>query len=524
MADQQDPPAPSEPLSSNLVEPAETVSAANPKRPSRIWWLFAAGAGIVGIAAVALAVSRYGIGVTQDSAHYIAVARNLAAGKGYVSFDGYRLVSWPPLYPTLLAGLSLAGIRVQLGCWLLNALAFGLIVMLSARLFLRIFSSRALAVVGTACILFSPSLLKCSAMAWTEIVFALLVLLQAAALVDYLDSGRPASFAAACVAAALACLQRYIGLALVPAGIILILLLSRGKPGRRLARATAYAGAALLPIGAWLFRNWVLVGRPAGYHSPAFRPAIAHLETILRSTARWFLPGVETGWISLGLAALVLAATAVALILPSRLQPKGRATQGRVFSAMALSYFIGLAAVSSLVELDLSFRLLVPAFVLALPALAANVNMAVVALGSRLRWPRLVTGIAAVAFCLVLIWPGLDSVRTIRAFATDGVEIGLGPIHHPCWQKLPVTKWLLEHRPQGRVYSNEPAAVYLFADTPARMSPRKGTGSPVPKPGDLLVWFPNVDRPELASPEELGKRLPLEEIISSYDGTVAVFR
>ena len=131
---------------------------------------------LLGIGLVLVATSRYGVGLSPDSAYYIFAARSLLSGKGYLDFDGTLYTNWPPLFPTLLAGLGLVGIEPLDGARLLNAVTFGLIVLASGKLFIRCIRSKAFAVLGILSVLLSFQLLKVSVMAWSEPVFILLVL------------------------------------------------------------------------------------------------------------------------------------------------------------------------------------------------------------------------------------------------------------------------------------------------------------------------------------------------------------
>src|SRR5438105_674402 len=61
---------------------------------------------LVALLLAAWSTSRYGDGVSPDSAHYIGAARSLAAGQG-LRFNGEPFSHWPPLYTLILAGPSL---------------------------------------------------------------------------------------------------------------------------------------------------------------------------------------------------------------------------------------------------------------------------------------------------------------------------------------------------------------------------------------------------------------------------------
>ena len=51
-------------------------------------WIPLALLGLIGVSLVLAGTSRYGVGLSPDSTVYVSVARNLLAGRGYVTFDG----------------------------------------------------------------------------------------------------------------------------------------------------------------------------------------------------------------------------------------------------------------------------------------------------------------------------------------------------------------------------------------------------------------------------------------------------
>ena len=84
----------------------------------------ASGAAALGIVLSLWATSRYGPGLSPDSAEYVATARHLAAGKGNRQSDGEICTHWPPLYGGLLAGFALVGVDPLESARWVNAAAF----------------------------------------------------------------------------------------------------------------------------------------------------------------------------------------------------------------------------------------------------------------------------------------------------------------------------------------------------------------------------------------------------------------
>ncbi len=56
-------------------------------------------AGIAGVLLCLVCTSRYGVGVSPDSANYLSAARSLLSGTGFRYCDGGIYTHWPPLFP-----------------------------------------------------------------------------------------------------------------------------------------------------------------------------------------------------------------------------------------------------------------------------------------------------------------------------------------------------------------------------------------------------------------------------------------
>src|SRR5688572_24592755 len=109
------------------------------------YWFFLSALAVIAIVLGGVATSRYGAGVSSDSTKYLSVAQSVLAGNGLFDHKGAPLLSWPPLYPILLAGLSgITGLDVFVVGWYLNVILWGLNVFLSGVIFYRVFPDKPL--------------------------------------------------------------------------------------------------------------------------------------------------------------------------------------------------------------------------------------------------------------------------------------------------------------------------------------------------------------------------------------------
>jgi len=145
-----------------------------------------------------------------------SASQSLLLGEGYRYFDGGIYAKWPPLFPTLLAALHVVGLEPVAGARFLNAFAFGMIVYVSGRLFLRCTTSVAFALPGVLSIILSAPLVAVSIMVWSEPVFAALAALFTLAMPGFLRTQSRTSLVSISLLAALACLRRYAGVTLIP--------------------------------------------------------------------------------------------------------------------------------------------------------------------------------------------------------------------------------------------------------------------------------------------------------------------
>ena len=165
---------------------------------------------IIGFALVLVSTHLYGAGLSVDSVRYVAVARNLAAGKGFIGIDGSPLIAQPPLYPALLAAIKLLfAIDPLYSANVVNAILFGFIVYLSGLLSLRYLdSSLPNTILSVVLVVVLRPLLDVSKMAWTEPLFILLVLLFFVVMELYLVDGDIKLLISLALIVAAACMTR----------------------------------------------------------------------------------------------------------------------------------------------------------------------------------------------------------------------------------------------------------------------------------------------------------------------------
>lgn len=218
----------------------------------------------VGTASIILRELNYGVMLSEDSPTYISAARSLLEGDGFITLYRTPYVTSAPLFPVVIASIGMVGIDVVTAAAYVNAVAFGLTVLIATMWLRNRIESRLLVLwIGCACIL-SVLMAESAAAAMTDTLFILFVVLSLFALDRFLETHKWSILVLAAVWTALACLTRYIGVTVLPA-VWVILLTQRDISFRQKSRYfISYSIIALAPIGLWLLRNYIATGSVAG--------------------------------------------------------------------------------------------------------------------------------------------------------------------------------------------------------------------------------------------------------------------
>ncbi len=199
---------------------------------------------------VALAGTRSGSLVGIDSAAYLAGARNLAAGAGYAGIDQRPITLFPPGFSATVAIPNALGIDAVTAARTLNAVALGIVCLLTFVLARRHARRRWTPVVACGAVAVMPAMFGVFTAVWSEPVFCVLTLAFILAL-EPVAAGRAADsrlVALAAVAAGVAYIFRYAGVALIVAGIVVVAL-TAARDGRWSAARRSGLFAAIALIG-----------------------------------------------------------------------------------------------------------------------------------------------------------------------------------------------------------------------------------------------------------------------------------
>ena len=193
------------------------------------FWIFLSTLAVLAILLCGVVTSKYGAGISSDSTKYLSVAQNLSEGRGLVDHKGAPLLSWPPLYSMILAGLSLlTGLDVFVAGWYFNVFLLGLNVFLSGVILYRAFSEKPLyAYLASLFVFLSLSSLRIHSDISSDPFYLTLTLGFLIAVEGYVKRRSYGAFAWMVLFSILAPFQRYVGLAITVTAEIVILIENR---------------------------------------------------------------------------------------------------------------------------------------------------------------------------------------------------------------------------------------------------------------------------------------------------------
>ena len=475
----------------------------------------------------------------MDSAIYVTTGRGLFAGEGFVSVFG-PFEHFPPLFPLVIAATGFLHDDMIASAAVLNAIAFGLSVSVTAT-WLQAHQASAFLVVWAGLALALSPLASTAAYVWSESVFVLFALLALFALDRFLVADTRRALLLSAVAAALCCLTRYAGAAVIACAVLLIALRRSWQPTRRLRAVVVYTAVGLAPTALWLVRNVFVVGVLVGDRLPlqdgsllatshmavemslalAVGPAAFDwIETFSAGGGARGATIVDLRWKATWLLG-VWVLVACGLVCCRR---PGLWREVSVPAGFLLCYF-GLLAVSGggvLAEPRYVVPVIAPmlvVFALTLRACHVRASLAIAGWsacrapggwgrGTWGRWP-----IPALASLWLAQWAAPNTAE-VKQWLTHGGD-GYGARR---WAESETVAHLKSATVSGLLLSNDPAAVYLLVGGGIAAHPPSYDGIPPEIPrGAHVVWFYDSNRARFADLMAFVTSFPKMELIAAHN-------
>jgi 4-amino-4-deoxy-L-arabinose transferase-like glycosyltransferase len=486
-------------------------------------------------ATVILATDRQGPGISPDSALYLSVARNVSEGAGLVGYGDQPLVGFPPGFSIALAAINIVfGVGAVTAARVVNALLFGLVLLVSWLILRRLVGSAALRITAVVLLAVAAVLYRSSTFVLSEPLFIIVVLGALLALDEAVR--RPRSWGwvvAAAVVAAAAFFVRYAGLVLLPLGFVALLAAGRTQlPARqRGLRASAFTLMVGAAATAWIWRNISVSSEALGKRDPSHASLEETVREAGRALSRLAAPFVFAAPVRGGLV-LVVAGLLVWSLAQLRREGtwKGQPLLWLVGGFAGLHLFILLLAARTTEMEWTDDRLLAPVFVTAVIAYVTIVDAAVASWNPERRTPLL-----PVALGVLLLWAAAlawDSVKWIRQLSSSGAGYTTAR-----WQQSDLARTAKRIALPKIVYSNAPDALSYLTGLNARCWPDELATAPCPgvptTPSELekrmgtgttaLIWFSPDYAGRRTSPR-LQRGVRILRRLDASDGTVYVIR
>ena len=434
-----------------------------------------------------------GLNLYDDSIAYVAGARSMLAGNGYreawLASNG-PVTHFPPGFSSLLAFLGLFGLDPLRGTRFVNALLFGLNTGLLAILVWRMTPSLMAGLVIAALFVTNGDMLAVHAAAMSEPLFIFLSLLAFWGFDLYFE--RPPSsigrgiagewwwLVASAAFAGMAYLTRYAGLALVATFIIAICVLRTSWRKRFTSIGIFLAGFLPFALG-WAIRNRIVADN-ATNRAFAWHPITAeNIKIGVYTFSEFFIPvetwrreifkqtGIIEGMIVIVLGAVLVWTAVKAWRYISRPRQAAALERGGKESREVISFTTGLyifaylaSIVASMSMFDAAtkfqLRILSPVFV--------GLLILLVALGIWMR--KNYRPLVVVATVIVLGFSVYKEANTFALYSQGG--LGYASFQ---WYDSEAMAYLRDLPADVSIYTNEPAAVYLYVGRGAKVLPSR---------------------------------------------------
>jgi hypothetical protein len=490
---------------------------------------------LIGTGIILISTSRYGAGITGDSVDYISTARNIAAGVGFVTFDGTPLINQPPLYPIFLAAISYIFqndplLLAPIG----NAFIFGINIFLSGLLLFRYLTSSATFVfLGVVAMLVSKPLFQVSVMAWSDPLFICFVLLFLIYLHQYLARRSVTSLILISLVVAMSCLTRILGVTLILTGAISILLLRSDSLKVKLSHLLLFALISTLPISIWATRNYLLSGTISGPHGASIQ-SLQYMHIAFYTLKSWYIPQIVSEHLPiLALLSIVIGIAAVFRLKRRVTEIKCAILRASPAIIFVIVYLSVLVVVNTILNMPDIRRYLSPVFIPATVLLLRFFEGLALSYKERLSY-KLLNLFLVAGISLWLIYP----ISTTASDAENRFRQGAGGLNSRVWRESQTIQYL-EHQTvlgEHTIYSNSAEALYILTNITAKRAPFK-THPYIPEiASDIsslegvwpkeekayVVWFDEAakTRTYYFTIDELRTIAKMVQVIQLDDGTV----
>ncbi|MEX2143968.1 MAG: phospholipid carrier-dependent glycosyltransferase [Anaerolineales bacterium] len=250
---------------------------------------------IAGASAIlVIAMTHWGPGLFDlDSFNYLGSARSFASGNGVqipVSPTSLRpMLNFAPLFAVILAVFEFLGADAMAAARWLNAILFGVNLLLFAVLVFKSTGSRRLTLAASFIFFLSPDLLEAHAWVLSEPLLITFMLSSLLAFVMWQTSHKRVWVVVFCASIGLGVLTKFVAAAIIPPFVIL-LMLGQARWRTRLAYSFITVLAGLVPFSMWSLRSFLLSDSFHGFTFSYIPLERGNLISAFFTMHTWFVP------------------------------------------------------------------------------------------------------------------------------------------------------------------------------------------------------------------------------------------
>jgi hypothetical protein len=424
--------------------------------------------------------------------------------------------------------------------WYMNLFLMGLNLFLSGMIFQRVFSEKLIyAYLSVIVICLSTSALRIHAMIGADASYLTLTLAFLLAVDDYIRRNSRRAFFVMVLLSALAPIHRYVGLALMVTGLLVILIEHRWDVRWMLRDGFFLGFFSILPIFWWLvIHNIIGHGSLWGPTAGQVVDVIQNLNLALTKMLHWFVPYFDPIMPVLTRPLIVIGVLVLILVIldwmtSGNWRPWWNSVMERSAYPSLLHGLVYFSAVAlSINTLDHRYLLDDRYYVIVqLPTLMTLFLTYDFLIKSHIKLTaRQSSYLLVFCFALWCIYPLNDMRKHLVYSLTWGEPSDYNIYNTAEYHEKKVVDEIQKLRadhPDALLYSNLTDAVWFFTRKPTRLLPNRNVPDisaayrnwPGDEPG-YIVWF-NIDsHKHYLSPEELGQLASLELIYSDDSGEI----
>jgi len=442
---------------------------------------------VSGFFMIVFVTSKWGIGLSPDSAGYLAGAKNIINGKGisliydsngnplmtwlpWTDNEINHLFPWPPFFPLVLSIFGFMKINlIEAGRWL-NAALFGANIFLITLIVKKYLKSFFLLIFAPIILITSGDMIKIHSMLWSEPLFIFLSLLGFIFLINFLENKKILFLLIASLFFSLAFFTRTVGISLAAASAAAVLFYSELKIKNRIIYTAISVLIGFLPFSIWTLINRFLYGTSQAEF--IFHPlTLSSYSQVMDTISLWFLPDdISLKFRIIIITVLIIVIISVASFIAFKNKKRNMDENYKlnskiisIFLFFILFYFIALLVSSYFFNAAIGigdYRLSIPIplsiFIVFLFFLKRFLDFYSSKEGVK---------IIAYAFCGFFIAASLSNSVAIDLYKNGHWYSSKN------WYESETIKELKKiQEPQIPIYTNEPSAIYLFLDrNPTRL-------------------------------------------------------